>query len=191
MVKRVFIIHGWGGSPGGWHLWMRDELKKKGFEVFNPQMPNTDTPKIEEWVGHLEKLVGKADEDTYFLGHSIGSQAVMRYLERLPEGVKVGGVVFVAGFFYSNTERMEDLGKSIIKPWLETPIDCEEIKKHAGKIVAIFSDNDKHIPLKNKKLFAEKLHAKIIVEHNKGHYIAEDKISTVPVALAALNSMYE
>ena len=62
-------------------------------------MPNTNSPKIEKWVGFLEKNIKSADTDTYFIGHSIGCQTILRYLERLPESTKVGGVVFVAGWF--------------------------------------------------------------------------------------------
>ena len=33
-------------------------------------MPNTDTPKIEEWVSFLDKQVDFLDDKTYFVGHS-------------------------------------------------------------------------------------------------------------------------
>jgi hypothetical protein len=98
-MKRVFIIHGWGGKGGeGWQNWLKKELEKKGFEVFAPDMPDTENPKIETWVPFLSKLVGKCDEETFFVGHSIGCQTILRYLESLPESEKAGGAVFVAGW---------------------------------------------------------------------------------------------
>ncbi len=54
-----------------------------------PAMPNTAEPKIETWVPFLEKLVGKPDKDTYLVGHSIGCQTILRYLDGLKEGEQV------------------------------------------------------------------------------------------------------
>ncbi|MBW3018843.1 alpha/beta hydrolase, partial [Candidatus Woesearchaeota archaeon] len=64
-MKRVFVIHGWDEHPeDGWLPWLKTRLEQKGFEVHIPQMPNTETPKIEEWVPFLAELVGASDENT-------------------------------------------------------------------------------------------------------------------------------
>src|SRR3989344_2952524 len=98
MNKRVFVIHGWGGGPEeGWFPLLKNELQGHGLEVIVPAMPNTDNPKIEEWVSSLAKMVGQPDENTFFVGHSIGCQAILRYIESINK--KVGGAVFVAGWF--------------------------------------------------------------------------------------------
>ncbi len=100
MSKRVFIIHGWDGYPEeGWFPWLKKELDKRGFIVQIPAMPDTSEPKIEVWIPFLSKLVGQADENTFFVGHSIGCQAIIRYLQTLPDGIKIGGAVFVAGWY--------------------------------------------------------------------------------------------
>jgi len=76
-MKRVFIIHGWDGSPEeAWLKWLRLELEKMSIKVVAPHMPNAAEPKIREWVGHLSGLVSATDEKTYFVGHSIGCQAI-------------------------------------------------------------------------------------------------------------------
>ncbi|MBI2582787.1 alpha/beta hydrolase, partial [Candidatus Azambacteria bacterium] len=66
---RVFIIHGWEGYPEeGWFPWLKRELESRGFEVRVPAMPDTAKPKIEAWISYLAELVGKPDENTYFVG---------------------------------------------------------------------------------------------------------------------------
>ncbi len=184
-MKRVFIIHRWEGYPEeGWYPWLKKELEKNGFEVFVPAMPNTNEPKIEEWVNFLTNLVGEPDKNTYFIGHSIGCQTILRYLEKL-NGKKVGGVIFVAGWFIlSNLETEEE--KIIAKPWLETSINFEKIKKTTNNFIAIFSDNDPYVPIEDKDIFKEKLGAEIIIENNKGHFSGEDGVTELP---AALNSI--
>ena len=188
MKKRVFIIHGWGGQPDlGWMLWLRKELEGRGFEVVAPQMPETDVPKIEKWVPFLEEKVGQADENTYFVGHSIGCQTILRYLERLPENKKIGGALFVAGWFNLKPETSEDEDDiKAAKPWLETPIDFEKILTHIKKFTAIFSDNDPYVPIEDAELFKQKLGAKTIIEHNKGHFTGDDNIIELPIVLEEL-----
>jgi len=187
-MKRVFIIHGWDGRPDcGWFVWLKKELSSKGFEVHLPTMPDKATPKIEKWVPYLSKVVGRADENTYFIGHSIGCMTILRYLETLPKDTKVGGAIFVAGWIKIDVNALEkeEAGSSeIARPWFEAPINWKKIKTHSNKFVSIFSDNDFFLPLmlKNTEIFKEKLNAKIIIEKGKGHYI-ENVTKQIPIVL--------
>ena len=190
MKKRVFIIHGWDGYPEeGWFPWLKLELESCGFEVQVPAMPETAAPKIEVWVPHLAKLVGEPDEQTYFIGHSIGCQTILRYLENLSVGKKIGGVVLVAGWFVlSDLETEEE--KIIGKPWIETPIDFMKIKSASDNFVLILSADDPVVPYEeNKKLFEEKLSTSIIVEYARGHFSGSDGVTELPSALEAILEM--
>lgn len=183
-MKRVFIIHGWTFGPKSyWIPWLKKELESKGYSVTAPQMPNTDEPDITAWVSYLTKLVGKADKDTYFVGHSIGCQTIMRYLSTINE--PVGGAVFVGGWFTLKDLEDEET-KAIAKPWLETPIDFVKIKKNCKKITALFSDNDQFVPLENVKMFEKKLNAKTITVSKQGHFETQ---KSLPLALAELLSV--
>ncbi len=188
-MKRVFIIHGWGGHPEeGWFLWLKKELEKKGFTVEVPSMPDTNNPKIDAWVQFLAKLVGKPDKDTVLVGHSVGCQTIMRYLEK--SSAKVSGVVFVGGWFTLYEENLEnDEERAIIRPWLTTPIDTDRVKMAANKVIAILSDNDKWVPLDNQKMFEQRLGAKTIVVKNKGHMGGDDNCTELPEALDAVLSL--
>lgn len=190
-MKKAFIIHGWEGHPGeGWFPWLKKELERNGFLVEVPSMPNSDRPTITAWVSHLRKVVGKLDQDTYFVGHSIGCQAIMRYLETLPYDAKIGGCVFVAGWIHLTEQSFEKEGdREIMKPWLETPISFEDVKKKARKIVAIFSDNDPFVPLTDIPLFEEKLGVGIIMEYEKGHLGGAEKFFELASVLDAVLSI--
>ncbi len=188
MIKRVFVIHGWDGHPEeGWFPWVKKELENKGFEVFVPSMPNPSEPKIKEWVSFLTEMVGEPDEDTYFIGHSIGCQTIIRYLQTLPDGVKIGGAVFVAGWY--NLRNLEtDEEKRIARPWVNEPRDDKKIREAVNKAIAIFSDNDPFVMPENQKSWEERIGAKIIIEHGKGHFSGSDGVTELP---SALNSVLE
>jgi len=186
-MKRVILVHGWGGNPKeGWFSWLKSELEFKNFKVEAPVMPNTDAPEINSWVSKLSEVVGEPDGETYFVGHSIGCQTIMRYLANLPGDSKVGGAVFVAGFFNLKMQDHDEEDHDIAKPWLETPMDTDNIKKVCPKTIAIFSDNDPDVPLSDKEIFSEKLSSKIIVEKKKGHFSADTGVTALSVALESV-----
>jgi len=188
MSKQVIIVHGWSSHPKDcWFPWLKQKLEERGYKVIVPAMPDTDEPKIKAWVKHLKEVVGQVDEQTFFVGHSIGCQAIIRYLEGLPVDAKVGGVVFVGGWFkLTNLSGPEEW--AIAEPWLENNIDYNKVKSHTKNLVAIFSDNDHWVPLENKKLFAERLGAKTIVEHEKEHFTSEGGVLELPVVLEVLQN---
>ncbi|MDP2909612.1 MAG: alpha/beta hydrolase [bacterium] len=191
-MKRVFIIHGWEGFPEeGWFPWLKRELEARGFEVHVPQMPDSAHPRIQKWIPAISKEVGVPDNQSYLVGHSMGCQAIVRYLESLSDNTKIGGVVFVAGFLKRLTGLGEEPGfEETEKHWLGTPIDLEKIGSRMNNGVAVFSDNDPFVPLDNQDDFRDKLHCKIIIEHAKGHFSGpSDNITELPVVLEELLKM--
>lgn len=184
-MKRVFIIHGWDGYPEeGWFPWLKQELESRGFSVQVPSMPHPENPTIQDWVSFVAHVVGEPDEHTYLVGHSMGTQTILRYLEDLPAGKKIGGAVLVAGFF--ELMGLGEEGQEIAKPWLETPIDCAKVKQHVDRFVAIFSDDDPFVSLRNKELMQERLGAKTVMETGKGHFSGDDGVQELPSALQAV-----
>ena len=191
-MKRVFIIHGWDGYPEeGWFPWLKRELEKKDFRVTVPAMPEAVAPKIETWVAHLAKVVGQVDENTFFVGHSIGCQTILRYLESLPTDQIAGGVVLVAGWINRLNGDLSPKELVIAKPWIETPINLLRVKQMAKKFTAIFSDNDEFTRLttENEEIFKNQLGAKVIEEHNKGHFSGSDGVTKLPSVLKAITEM--
>ena len=176
--KTVFIIHGWsGGANKNWFPWIKKELKEKGFNVHVFDMPNPDKPTIKDWVNILRKNIKEPDKNTYFIGHSMGVQAIFRYLETLNDNIKIGGIITIAGFFnLPFLETKEE--KEIAKPWLNDNINTDKIKKMTDNIISIFSDNDPDVSLNETNLFKKRLNAKIIIQKNKEHF-TNDKIPIV------------
>lgn len=189
-MKRVFIIHGWTGKPNQhWTPWLENKLKEKGFDVYQPEMPETDNPKMNLWTAYLKEQVGKADLDTYFVGHSIGCLTILRYLEKYNE--KIGGAVLVAPWVTLNPESFvapED--KEVVEAWTSGGFDWEKLKNLCHKFVALFSKDDPDVPLDdNMPIFKEELGAKIIIEDGKGHFTSEEDVNELPVVLEQLLKM--
>ncbi len=182
MAKRVILIHRWDGKPDSdWYDFVKASLEDKGFQVEIPEMPNTKEPEIKSWVEKLTQLYPKPNIETYFIGHSVGCQAILRYLESLKGSVQVGKIVFVAPWF--NLQNLDKDSEKIIKPWIETPIDFEKVKRHLSTLTTIFSDNDPWVSISDKEIFKALFNAKVIVEHNKGHFSSDDGITEFPLVV--------
>ncbi len=186
MNKRIFIVHGWDGSPqSDWMPWARKALSEKGFEVHIPAMPDSPNPKIEKWVPFLAKEIGEAKESDILIGHSIGAQTILRYLETLPKDKKVNKVIFIAGWQTLTDEATPtEKERKLAKIWTETPIDFEYVKSKANSFICVFSDNDPDVPYEeNAKVYKEKLGAKIILEHEMGHFSQDAGVIELPLIL--------
>lgn len=188
-AKRVFIVHRWDASPtADWYPWVADGLKARGFEVIVPVMPHPGAPEIGSWVSTLERQVGVPDADTYFVGHSVGCQTIVRYLAGLPDGLQVGGCVFVAGWTALTAEALPDEESAdIAEPWLSQPIDWAAAKSHPSHVTAVFSDNDPFVPHSQVGVFEKNLGARIIMEPGKGHLSGEEGISSLPVVVEEIS----
>lgn len=185
-MKRVFIVHRWDGSPkSDWYPWLKKELERKNIEVHIPAFPNPGAPKVAAWVSHLEKAVKKPDKKTFFVGHSIGCQAILRYLENIKE--EVGGVLFVAGWFaLSRQATVTKEEKEIAHPWIQTPINLKRIRQKKNTFVALFSDNDPYVPIENASVYEQLVGAKIFIEKNQGHFSEHDGVTSLPLGLKIL-----
>ncbi len=192
MTRRVFILHGYQGYPEeGWFPWLKLELEKAGYEVALPRMPNPDHPVIAEWIEFIAGLVGEPDQGTTLVGHSIGGQAVVRYLERLgATGEAVGTTVLVATNFPtrpvpgSPEKKIDD---KVLIPWFTTGVDPAMVRKAAGRCTVILSDDDPYMSLEEAKSgFETDLNARIVIEHGKGHMNDESGTTELPSALRAV-----
>ena len=188
--KRVFVVHCWDGKiEDGWYPWLKNLLEEKGVSVVMENMPNTEAPVIEEWVSKLDNLVGALDEYTYFIGHSIGCQTILRYLDSKKEIFRIGGILFVAPWLDLLPVALGDGGDEVTKPWLETPINFDKIKRFTDNITCIFSDNDYFVSPKQEKEFKDKLNANTVVIADKGHISGEDGVTELPIIWQKTNEM--
>ncbi len=179
-MKRVFIIHGYTGYPEkNWFPWLKRELEERGISATVPAMPNTLAPQFSKWLPHLQQLVGDVDEETYFVGHSLGCPTILRFLESLPEGKKVGGAVLVSGF--AEPIHFRQLNSFTTGDWND-----EKIRQAAGELVLINSDNDEHVPLEMAERMRDRFDAKLIVLHNAGHINEKAGYTEVPFVLDEL-----
>ncbi len=186
-MKNIILVHCCDGSPKEpMHQWIKKKAESLVYHAVVPEMPNPALPEINAWVSHLTKIAGRIDEETIFIGHSIGCQAVLRYMETLPKNVKIDRCILIAPWMKLDEETIKEEGEEVVaiaKPWMETPINWEKVKSHCRDFICIFSDNDPYVLLANKDIFRVELNAKAIVLKNRYHFDFGNNINNLPEIL--------
>lgn len=134
-MKNAIILHGIGSTPSDfWFPYMQSELEKKGYEVWVPQLPQTDDPDIEVYVPFL-LLNGTYSSETVLIGHSSGASTILALLEKV--SVKIHQAILVSAFLTREGERPAKAVKAH-----EEDYDWAAIRSNVGKLTIINSAND-------------------------------------------------
>lgn len=165
---KVVLMHGKDTTPKGkWYPWLTKELGKRDIKIIAPELPNPDDPIMDEWLAELDKSF--PDENTILIGHSRGGVAIMRWLEKIPEGKKVKKIILVG----TNSGLLKDKpipSESNFGFYTEAGYDFEEIKKHCDNFVVIHSEDDEWVPFSAAEKNVKGLDAKFLRFKDKGHF---------------------
>lgn len=186
IIPSVLIIHGYKSYPNDcWFPWLKKELEKRRFEVAILHLPNPQKPKKKLWVTSIKSAIKRPNQNIFLVGHSLGSIAILRYLETLKHDEMIGGVINVAGRLI----KRKGNSKHPTANFFSDSIHWKKIKKHCNTFVGIYSIDDPIVSLENGYKFRKNLNAKLIILKNKGHFTREDKVFKLPVLLKIMLKM--
>lgn len=145
-------------------------------------MPAPENPICKEWIDEISRHIERNGEDEiYLVGHSLGTPAVLRYLES-SHAKSIYGAVLVSGPSEKNNNRKID-------SFLDKNFDFEKIKAKCKTFSIIHGDNDPNVPLDNAKFLYQKLNGELIVVENGVHLNGSAGWFKLPQCLEALNKM--
>lgn len=180
---KVHIVHGYAASPADhWFPWLKRELERQGAEVSIVELPEPQAPDPAAWQQALAAQIGNADENTWFVAHSLGGIALLRHLEGLPEQARIGGYVLVSGF----NEALSPLRQ--LDGFLKPDLDYPRLSAIAGQRVVIAARDDDIVPFALSRSLAESLDARFVAVERGGHFLARDGFGEFPVLLEQLEA---
>jgi hypothetical protein len=183
-MKKVFLIHGFNGSPNSsWLPWLMAELKKEDVYASSLAMPNPSEPICTEWMKEIARHVDQnKGDDIYLVGHSLGVAAILNYVQSDMSGADIKGMVLVSGrSIKSVNPKTEGFYRDF---------DFTKIKKLVGKIAVIHGDTDERVPFANGEKLANELGVSLITVKNGGHLTGSEGWRALPQALEALRGMF-
>lgn len=182
MIK-AFIIHGWEGYPQeGWLPWLKNQLIKLGYQAEIPQMPNRIIPVSKDWLKVIRQLPIKSAPHTIFVGHSLGANIILQYLNQSRWESKFKAVVLVAPF-------VRDIRVEAVLDFVDTKYHWEKIIGLAEKFIIIHSRDDLIVSCAEVQYIARQLKAELIEVDDFQHFSGVDTIKTAMPVLAAIQSV--
>lgn len=159
-MNNVIILHGTGDTPNDfWFPHVKNELEKKGYEAWLPQLPNTQKPNIKDWLSFILEN-GKINQNTILIGHSAGAQIILSILENIDTEVKQA--ILVSGY-------AKPLPKDADSKINQDEFDWQKIQEKTKQFIFINSDNDPWgCDDKQGKIMVDHLGGRLIVKHD-GH----------------------
>lgn len=149
--------------------WSNDLQKELGddFEVFAPQMPNSDNAKYEEWKIWFERHFEFLHDDLILVGWSQGGWFLVKYLTENDLPFTVKALCLVAAPYEADDFGGEDGGDFVF--------DTKQVgvlTKKAEKIIVIHSEDDFVVPYSHAKKYIESLpEAELLTFVDRNHFL--------------------
>lgn len=183
--KRIIVIHGYtASSQSHWFPWLKQALENQGAVVTIPSMPNSSEPDPVEWLQYLESLSLPLDENTIFIGHSLGCITLLKFLDVHQKEIdKIGGYILVSGF----AKTLETIPS--LKAYTEYQLDYDALISMTKHRASIISSNDEIVMPDHSIDLANLLHTETIFVENAGHFLERDGYKEFADILAILEKM--
>jgi uncharacterized protein len=164
---KIVFIHGYtASSKENWYPDISKKLEKLEVDFEIPDLPGGEHPHASDWLGVIHKTASNSDKPLVFVGHSLGTRAILLYLEKYqPKNIKT---VFLIAGFANRIENATKYDGDGYPDFFVHKIDIRKVKGLVGKFVVVHSkDDDLHF--EQAEEISEELGAKLISFTDKGH----------------------
>lgn len=125
-------------------------------------------------------MIGVPDEQTVIVAHSLGCLTVLRHLAALEQPWRLDALVLVAGFLQplpALPQLDEHIGEGL---------SVGTVAEHVHRLTVLRSDGDGYVPEAHTDRLAAELGTAAVVVPGAGHFLADDGVTELPEALAAV-----
>ncbi|HLC49298.1 MAG TPA: leucine--tRNA ligase, partial [Candidatus Andersenbacteria bacterium] len=178
--KKFVLLHGFQGSSSDNH-WLGDELRKLGYEVVIPVLPDPSHPNEESWVDAVLNAT-TYDENTILFGFSLGAVAALKAVEKMKE--KIGGLVLAGGFV--DPQFLDH--PRIFENTFSWSFDAQAIKNKLGFMHFLHDTTDTAVSLEQAARLSKLFDVKITyVQASEPHFCGEKEFSILNYLVPSIN----
>lgn len=169
MAITVIDIPGYNhNSESIWHPEFRHYIKDTKNQVITLNLPGGKYPVFKEWYPIINQAVKEAKYPVTLVGHSLGTRAVLLFLEQVD--VIVESIVLI-GPFDNNTDNAKFRDGNYAN-FFEHVVDIRHVKQHIqNTITVVGSEDDANIPFIQAQNIAKDLEGELISIPNSGHFL--------------------
>jgi len=169
MNKKIIFVHGYtASSQADWYPAIKPELDRSGIDYSVPDLPGGENPHSADWVEIIRKKVELSSKPIVLVGHSLGTRAVLLYLDKYQK--KVDTVILIAPLS-NNVANAERHDGEAYPDFFEYKINLQRVKKLAKKFIILHSKDDSSLDYeKHGVSLARELGVKLITFKGRGHF---------------------
>ena len=155
-------------SESMWHPDFRKYIIESDNEAITLNLPGGKYPVFREWYPIIEQAVSEANNPVILIGHSLGTRAVLLFLEQTQYSVQ--DVVLIAPF--DNSLSNSSFRNGNYANFFDHLIDINKVKSNIkGQIKVIGSEDDANIPYIQAQNISRDLQGELITIPNSGHFL--------------------
>ena len=174
---KIIFVHGYtASSKADWYPNISIELKKLNVDFSIPDLPGGECPHAEEWLSVIHQEVKRTNKLLVLVGHSLGSRAVLLYLEKYRPKVKL---VLLIAAFANRFENAKRRGGVAYPDFFVHKIDVSKIRPLAEEFVVMHSKDDSSIPYEQGVKTSKDLNAKLITYTDRDHFSEPENASYI------------
>lgn len=171
-MKKVILVHVYTSSPKKKkYQIIAKELSKQRVKYAIPFFPGDEHPHRDDWLGIIDKEVKNTPNPIVLVGHSLGTRAVLLYLDKF--GKKVDTVILIAAFD-NNYKENRKRKNAKYSGFFDYAIDVKKVKKLANKFIVVHSKDDDSIDYSQGIRISKELGAKLITYKDMSHFSGEE-----------------
>lgn len=165
---RIIFIHGYtASSQSDWYPEISTLLSEKGIEFVIPDLQGGKRPYVTDWLFATRTAVGDSEKPLVMVGHSLGTRALLLYLEKYKPHLKAAILIAAFNNELYNADRH---GGEIYPDFFEHKIDLNTITPLVDKFVVIHSKDDSSIPYIQGEGIAHELNAELRAYERNDHF---------------------
>jgi predicted alpha/beta hydrolase family esterase len=165
---KIVFVHGYTASHlADWYPAISPLLDQYGWDYVIPDLPGDEHPHAPEWLNTLQEVISKSDKPLVLVGHSLGTRAILLYLEKYKPKVKS---IFLISSFANWIENGNRRDGDSYPDFFSHKINLDDIKQLAEKMYILHSKDDSSIPYQQGKEMAADLGAELLTFNGRDHF---------------------
>lgn len=123
---KIIFVHGYTASHlADWYPNISPMLDKEGVDYVIPDLPGNRHPHSEDWLKIINEEYNKADKPVVLVGHSLGTRAVLLYLDQFKKKTDYTFLIAPLSNSIQNAHRRDG---DAYPDFFEYKIDLLEVK---------------------------------------------------------------
>lgn len=162
----IVFVHGYTAShTADWFPAIAKKLQKEQIDFSIPDLAGGEYPKATEWLDVLDKTIELVTKPLVLVGHSLGTRAILLYLEKYKPQVRE--VILVAAFKNDLIEVVRPIRKTEYGNFFLHKVELGKIKPLVGHWTILHSKDDPDIGYDQAVALSADLDAELLSYENR------------------------